>query len=145
MAGENKPIKVIPTLSSEGYVINTEARIDRALAYMLVCEASQSTMFRGKVTSLQAIVQRHNNEPELLKTNAEEALGNYFRRLFETVQLEVLVEDYPETQNTKVALRIYVTVIENGITYSVANIANFTNGVFQDVTAINEGRQVPTN
>ena len=131
-------IRPVPTLSSKGYVYTTEEKIDHLLAYALLSNASQSSLFRGEVTSFQELIQRTQGDRIALQSQADMALGNYFSRYFDDVVTEIVVLDDPD-DGRKIRLRIYISVRDGERTVSVGTVAQFMDGIFKTVVRINEG------
>lgn len=131
-------IRPVPTLSSKGYIYTAEEKIDHLLAYALLSNASQTSLFRGEISSLQELIQRTQGDRISLQSQADMMFNRYFSRYFDDVQTEIAVLDDP-TDGRKLRLRIFISVREGDRTISVGTVAQYMDGVFKGVVRINEG------
>lgn len=128
----------VPTLSSKGYIRTTQEKIDHLLAYALLSNASQSTMFRGEITSLQELIQRTQGDRVGLQAQCDTLFNGYFSRYFDDVATDIQVQDDPK-DGRKLILRIYIQVRDGNQTLSVGHSIQFMDGLFQKVIRNNEG------
>lgn len=128
----------VPTLSSKGYIRTTQEKIDHLLAYALLSNASQSTIFRGEITSLQELIQRTQGDRVGLQAQCDTLFNGYFSRYFDDVATDIQVQDDPK-DGRKLILRIYIQVRDGNKTISVGHSIQFLDGQFQKVIRNNEG------
>lgn len=131
-------IKVIPTLSSSGWVRAPTEKIDRALSYALTTDALQSTLYRGNLTSIPAIIQANINNRSGLANKAQAALDYYFKRLFDDAAVDVEVHEVPN-KPSQLNLIVRIRVTDQGVGYDVAREATMHNGFFMRIKDINNG------
>lgn len=130
--------KSLMTLSTEGVVKEPLRLIDRLLAYAITTDALQSNLYRGNLTSIQAIIQDNQGDMEGLQRNLETKLRRYFGRFFDDVEASVTIESFKEENGGKLLLRFGVRVVSDGIGYEVERMANFEKGLFKSIMAIND-------
>lgn len=133
------PINALPSLDSEGWVTNIDQLIDRVLSYTFLSDASQSTMFKGYITSVQAIIQKNGDDALGLQEDMRMGLDNTFRRWFDKIEIDVRVQDVVPG-SAQLNIEIYLEVSYRGESRKVASVAEFYNGIFRRIVDINEGR-----
>lgn len=127
----------IATLSSEGWVTTPIRKLDRALTYALTTDALQSNIYRGNLTSLQAIIQETLDDEQALQSKANNKLNDYFSRIFDIAHVQVIVEEFPAEGSNRLALRIKIEAIDNGEAVTADSLAYFEKGIFSKVVDLN--------
>lgn len=73
---------------------NTINDIDRKIDYLMCCfffsKYSQSTLYRGNVSSLPKIIQMYGDDPVYLRKTTEDVLQSFLGRFFTSVSVEVV-------------------------------------------------------
>lgn len=126
------------TLSSEGVVETPLRLIDRLLAYAITTDALQSNLYRGNLTSIQAMIQKNLNDPSGLQRDVETSLAKYFGRYFDDVEVSASVEAHGDPNGTKLMLKFGIRVVSDGEGYEVARVANFEKGLFKSIVTTND-------
>jgi hypothetical protein len=107
----------VPTLSTDGWVVDTAKRVDILLANAWICEACQSDDYRGSITSIADVFAQVGSNLDSLPALAEEVLTRYLTRYFDSITVKVsLVEALDGGSLTTVAVSI--GVYEKNDTYT---------------------------
>lgn len=91
------------TLGKEGLLADPDLKIDYLMASFFFSKHSQTTLYRGNITSLTKLIQLHGNDPLTMKRELEDALIKYLRKYFPSVDITVTVED-PDEPGIKLQL-----------------------------------------
>lgn len=109
---------VLPTLSSEGWVTNTDSIITTLFAHAVLANRSQSTIFDKRVTSLPYLIAVHSTVPSKLCFEIKKALETLYGRYFTTV--EVIVRSSVTDFSSESTYEVYITIIADGISLNKA-------------------------
>jgi hypothetical protein len=129
----------IPTLSTIGWVDTIEKKGDRALSYFFTSEYSQSTLYPGKIASLQYLVKENGSNVTNLQTQVRDVLDNLLRRYFEQVDVTVRVSNLNPEEPGKLIIRFRCIIRENGVEYSLGRQVELLNGTLDKIRKINNG------
>ena len=77
----------VPTLSTAGWVSDVANMAVKLMDYFITSDVSQSQLYRGEITSLRHLVQRHGSNPTYLEEHVRTQLSNYLSRYFDDVQV----------------------------------------------------------
>lgn len=127
----------LASLSRKGWLRGVAERADRQFAYYLASNASQTTLYKGKVRSMQATVQRYNNNADGLKTAIEDDLTSLFQAVFDNATATVTVTDTATDGSFRYNIQMDVVITEGGVTYQVGSAIQSINGVLQDLINTN--------
>lgn len=87
--------------------------IDKAIDYQMCCffwsKYSQSTLYRGRVTSLTKIIQMNSTDGTGLRVDIENKLSVFLRRTFASVQVTVFEEDNGDDPGIKLQINAIVS------------------------------------
>lgn len=126
----------LPTLTLDGFVTNKQIMLSKIWEYFLTSEYSQSNVFHGDIFSFKYIMATASGQLECSRI-IEENLSNLFRKYYETVLVDVIVEDVGDTGTQRV--KISVTVKEDDKSYYLADEVEYTNGKIENFeTALDE-------
>jgi len=113
-------MNVIPTLSSKGWAVTPEERIDAILAYYQALNPSMTNRYRGKVFSLQSAIWRGGMNMDTVANNVQvdltTILTNNFPEGAEVTTTAVPIDEDGATYN----LNIAATVVSDGRSYDMA-------------------------
>lgn len=123
---------VIPSLSADGWIDknNPKKMLDTMFAYTLSSNYSQSTVFKGSITSLNYLFASFQNNPPQLVIELEDAYTTYFKRVFDTADVQCAYIMSPNNSSTY-TVTISVTVTLNNETFDLATTASVDNGVLK--------------
>lgn len=126
--------KVVPTMSSDGWVSGTKQRLDRLFAYWLANEKDQSYIARDNIISFQYDVQQYAESPEQLAELAATHLENYLAGHFDhAVVVGVIKYPYGE-QNTHYHLEFDVKVTQDDVGIDVGRtLLEIKDGTFNTI------------
>lgn len=86
--------------------------VDKAIDYLMCCffysKYSQSTLYRGRVTSLTKIIQMNATDATGLRVEIENQLGTFLRRTFATAT--VVVREESDSADPGIKLQINAMV-----------------------------------
>lgn len=133
--------KALPTLSSEGWVTDIARKVDRALAYAFLTDGLQSNIYRTEITSIQTLIQENVNDEVMLVSRVRDALDRYFNRIFDSAQVRVRVEQFPNEMSSVLRLALAIEVTEDGEAHQVASMLQFIDGIFDRVVQVNDTGQ----
>lgn len=135
--------KVVPTLSSSGFVTNTPEKIDRLMAYFFLSEDSQSTLYAGNITSLPALIQKNNSETFVLEQATRDALTTYLSRYFTGVQVQATTDRPRPGDESRTNLTIYVEFTDNGTVYNLGKMVRIVDSKVSEVINLNNSGDLP--
>jgi translation initiation factor 2 beta subunit (eIF-2beta)/eIF-5 len=118
----------VPTLSTRGWVTNTQEKIDFLFAHFLEAEVSYNIQ--------NSIVRNGHDIPALildLQTNLEVYLYKYFQ----TVQLDIREDPNDDPASSTINLLVNCTVVDNNMQYSVGLVLQSQNSRFKIVANMN--------
>lgn len=121
---------VLPVLGGEGWVTDTANQISILMAQALVADYSQTTIYADSVTSIPYIVAQYQTDPLNMAIKLEDALMTYYKRYFTQVTVTVTYDDTP---GITYPLYISIIVVDNGTSYSLANVASIDKGILTAV------------
>lgn len=75
-------IKVVPSLSSQGWVTSTPRILEKVISYYITTDGAQSLVFKDRLINLPTTYFKNINDPDsmerALSLDLEEMLGRYF-------------------------------------------------------------------
>ncbi len=132
------PTKV-PSLSASGWLTEISERADALMSFYITSEHSQSYIYNGRITSLTYHIQQHGQEPSRLEDRVQVELGEYLRRYFEEVEIEVTTSLPDPNDPHRINLTINVVVMDNGYRYSLGREIRAENNKIVKIFNINNG------
>lgn len=127
-------VKAHGTLSTRGWLITPEARLERLLTEYECANPSQTLIYRGSVSSLQATAQRVGTEPDALSAAIQDDLERKVSRCFPERPGVVEVNCLLNREEDKVTIEIGITVYENNTPYSLNRVLASRGSTFIRVT-----------
>lgn len=127
--------KDLPTFN--GWVSELAKKTDSLLANFFVSEHSQTHIYKGNVTSLPYIVKTYGNDQVTIRTEIDRVLNLLFGRYFDTVFVDVTVEDTSTDGDNRMNIVVDVTVIENETRYSAGRLISTVNSKIMEIMNIN--------
>lgn len=102
-------MKVIPSLTEEGWVTDSRKILDYLLAYYILSDTSQSISYQGNIINLPETYYRNINDPTGMMTGVRDDLDKLLSKYFTSVELTVEVK---ELTKSKYGILIYAAVID---------------------------------
>lgn len=131
-------VNPVPTLSMDGFVRASAKRIDYLLVYFFVSDFLQSTIYKGKISSLPWILKENPRDMNIAAEAVRRQLNIYLSAYYDSVSIDVSVEDSdPTVSTTKVTLTVGVTVTLNGETFQTWKLLNVVDGKLADFSDLN--------
>lgn len=121
------------TLSSRGWLLTPEARLDRLMTEYMVANPSQSLFYYGKVRSFISTINRVGKDPDRLASAIQSDLTEAAMRCFpenQLVEVSCTTDDY----GVEVTINIAITVYENGVAYELNRVLSTTNSSYVNLT-----------
>lgn len=82
----------VTTLSSGGFLADPDLKIDYLMCAFFFSKHSQSTLYRGSISSLGKLIQQYGNDPHQIRQNLEDKLRDLLAKYFTTVSVNVSLE-----------------------------------------------------
>lgn len=129
----------LATLSRKGWLSGIAERADRVLAYYFTSDKSQSQLYHGRIRSLQATVQAHNNNGTRLGQAVEADLTALYTAIFDGASVNVTVTDTATDGSNRYNIAMEVVITEKGTNYQLGAVIQTINGVVQPIISRNNG------
>lgn len=128
----------VPTLSTDGWVYNTEKKADYLLAHFLVSEHSQDPFF-DRIASFTWLLANHGEDMVTLASQTEQTLIDYLKAYFPRVDCQVRTEQIDGNPNTwRIRMGVTITDLE-GREFTLNNVARVENGKTVEFARLNNG------
>jgi len=103
-------VKVIPSLTQEGWVTNSKDKLAFLLSYYILSDAAQSISFQNNIINLPETYYKNINNPDQMSFDVKNDLDKLLSRYFVNVDI---VTEIKEIDNKKFAILIYASVIDD--------------------------------
>ena len=117
---------VVPQLGGAGWISDPAQQLNTMMAYAITSNYSQSTIYKGKVTSIPYILAQYQNNQAELVSHLQSSLTEYFYPVFDSVTVDVSA-DLPDARRYNIYITIEVT--KDSKVYNLAVTAPVDNGV----------------
>lgn len=128
---------VVPTLSPAGWITNIVDKLDFLITYTFLSNYSQSNIYKGKIVSIQWMIQEYGSDLTRLTSYMTISLEEYFKRYFDEAVVIVERSKLDDPSSNKVTLSLIVNVTDNGVMYSLAHSVSMANSVFSGYAKLN--------
>lgn len=106
----------VPTMSTQGWVFDPNTRFDYLLSHFFESDYNQTQLYKGGVTSLPRILEKHGNHIAGVCYGLEQELTSYLQRYYTAVEVTVIVDgDTTVNPQSQITLDIRVGVNEDGL------------------------------
>jgi hypothetical protein len=122
----------VPELGPGGWVTDPIRTLDLIFSHCLESDYSQSTVFYKMVTSIAYIIAFYQNNPAQLASELESRLELYFKRYFNTAQVQVTTGTVVEGRYN---IDVIASVTRDGKTYQLGKIVEIEGGKIKKVIA----------
>lgn len=82
----------VMTLGKEGVLRDPDLKIDYLMCCFFFSKYSQSTLFRGRVSSLMKLIQMYGNHPVSIQQELEASLQSFLAKWFTTASVSVNID-----------------------------------------------------
>jgi len=125
----------IPSLTEEGWVLDSKSILAYNLAHYILSDAAQSIAFHGNIINLSETYYRHMNNPQdmtsAIRTDLERLLGRYFASVDITTEMK-------EITPKNFAVLIYASVIDNeNIKHELIRVTEANSSNIREVIEMN--------
>lgn len=119
----------LPTLTLDGFVTNKRLIFYKVWEYFLSSEYSQSTTFRGMISSLKYILATVDpNDSVEISKKIEDTLNTMYRKYFDNSTVDVLIDEDPETRTLRINIAIECSDDGDETVYRLYKEVESTNG-----------------
>lgn len=122
--------KVLPTLSSSGWVDDPVGTMEKLFVYFLSSNSNQSVTYNGNVYSLRSILAEADDVYKV-KAEIERALGSLYRPFFKQTTVSVTIENLDSNGYTPLNISIE-TIDDNNIKRTLDNVLKTNNSVLEN-------------
>ena len=119
-------MKVIPTLSTDGFISNPKMIMAKLFQYYLSCDYYQSTPFKGTNKSLRYTMSKFDNDTNRLIREIESDLTHIFGPYFSNLAVSANLISKPN--DGLQIIKIDVKGDANGTSYSLERDVKLVNG-----------------
>ncbi len=127
--------KPVPTLSSDGWVTNTQMKADYLISHFFLSEYSRTYLYHGDISSFPWLLQNNKDNAAKLKTDTQSTLSKYFGRYFPKAEVQVEVK---QEEGSKYSITIVVIVTDvDGKEFSIGRLADVLDSKLVKVQKIN--------
>lgn len=131
-------VNPVPTLSMDGYVTASAKRMDYLLVYFFTSDFLQSTVYKGKISSLPWILKEYPRDMNLAAAAVRRQLNTYLSAYYDSVSIDIDVQDSDPTDSaSKTTMTIGVTVSLNGETFQAWKLLNILDGKLTEFADLN--------
>ncbi len=128
-------ITAIPSLTEEGWVTDSLAKLAFIMSYYILTDIAQTIAFQGNIISLPYTYYRYINEPSKMAHTVKQDLENLLNRYFPIV--DVIVKAKEKTKK-EYAILIYAAVIDNnGKKYDLTRVAEVNTEGYRRIISMN--------
>lgn len=135
-----KKEKVLPTLSTEGWVVDPIVKLDMLLSHLFESDSNLYYLNPSSSTDIHNLFKNYNNQPSVFVNELEAKLKYYLSVYYE--QVDVLVYDQSEKENNEgssVTIVAKISVLYGTKRYSTDKVVSFRDNKFLGVVeAYNE-------
>lgn len=129
----------VPTLSSDGWVVDPVRALDRLMAYFFESDKSQTYIYGDNISSLAWLYTTYSKDPENLAMEITRTLDQYLSRHYSHAQVSCRSETDKNNENfIELTLAVEVTTKEGrkvdlaktirGNNTKITEIINYLNG-----------------
>lgn len=127
--------KVIASLSQDGWVFDSQKRLDYIVSYYILTDNIQSLVFKGNLISLPFTYYNNISDPEAMKVAIKQDLDKLLGRYFQSVDIATTVR---KINDTTYGIAIYAAVIDDeGIKYEISKALSINNSLSSKVVTLN--------
>jgi len=115
-------MKVVATLSNDGWVSSSKKILDNLLSNYVLTDASQSYLFEDRLVSLPRTYHENINNPEGMVTGVRNDLEGLLNKYFPIVNIDVELKNVPQTNEVTILIRA-VCVDDNNVRTELSKIS----------------------
>jgi len=120
--------KLLPTLSSDNWVDDSEKKADYLLAHFFESDYSQTSLYLGKISSLSWVIQEGNNDMPKTLSLLRTTINDYLSRYFNSVETEVSINN-DNQPSSYVYLNLYIGFTDSeGREYTLSRLLETMDG-----------------
>jgi hypothetical protein len=127
----------VPTLSTQGWVVDLPTQINTLLAYALTTDDKQSYLFKGSLISVPRIMQKTGMDARSARAALETSLSSYLQKYFDNVYLVVTIVNEDTDLSSTATLKVDIQVNNNNDTDTRSYAINLNEGRFGTIMRLN--------
>ena len=132
----------ILSLSCRGLISDIASKGDLIMALYYASDASQSTLYRGNIRSLQNTIHLCGDNKTLLADTVTKDVASLFGAVFDGTNVSVTIDDTSSDGTNRFTINISVTVTVGGVTYAMPYESSSFNGVLGKIVRATTGVSV---
>lgn len=130
----------VPTLSPQGWVTDTAAKIDSLLSHYVSTDQEQSNIYKSSLSNLQYLVEQNSGDAAATASAIASSFQTYLGRYYENVIAEARFSlTDPKESSTTVKITLSLNFTEQGVQYTANRLLTYFNGKFKEITEVNNG------
>ena len=128
-----------PTLDETGWATAPTDKADAVLSDAFEANASQTYLYKGRITSIQKVIEQSANDMIALVNNLKNALEVYLNRYYLNSSVDVSYKTALEDESN-ITITIYCIVTEQDNTqYSLGRLLEVADSKITKIMRINNG------
>ena len=128
-----------PTLDETGWATAPTDKADAVLSDAFEANASQTYLYKGRITSIQKVIEKSANDMIALVNNLKNALEVYLNRYYLNSSVDVSYKTALEDESN-ITITIYCIVTEqDGTQYSLGRLLEIADSKITKIMRINNG------
>lgn len=128
----------VPVMGTQGYVTDVANKFAYLFTNYYLTDYNQSILFKGEIVSLTRSLQECGSNKTTLTQRVRSELVTYFNRYYDSVSVNVTVEDDTTVGNEdQLVLTITVAITDSSVTSEFSRMVKTANGVINKVIDLN--------
>jgi hypothetical protein len=133
-------ITPVPTLSTQGWVVDLSSKIDFLLGHFISTDKEQSNTYKDYLSNLQSIIEEHQGDPLSTGDKIARTIQTYLGKYYQNVVAEARFSLNNEVESqTIVKITLSLNFTEEGAQYTANRLLTYYNGKFKEITEANNG------
>lgn len=125
-----------PSLDTDGWLETTIKVADAMLSHFFLSDYSQTSEFRGEVSSFSYILQLHQGDLPRIREVTQSTLSRYFSKQFTDVDVQVADIKNVESIN-KQQIGIYLVFTDgDGISHNLSRLINYSDMKINEIISV---------
>lgn len=130
----------VPTLSTQGWVRDPVGKFDFLLAHFFLSDYNQTFLYRGHVTSLPRIIEKHGSDMAAVINDLRTSLSAYMASYYDAVEVEVTPATPLDIDpRSKIELTLSIGVSDKGTHAIYGRLLQGDNAKIDQIVKLNNG------
>lgn len=132
------PSNPYPTADSQGYIYDSNQKIEIIFADYIASKYSQSTMFYGQINSIAYDEYSGEYDPLISAEVIKKSLESLYNAYFDQVTIQTTDDGYTDGNVTKIGIQ--GILVDKGTTYKLNEVLSVDNGRINRLVAFDKRR-----